>query len=107
MYGGGMRQAGILAACGLVALDSMIDRLADDHRNARRLAEGIADLPGITVDMESVQTNMVFFETSGLAQALADRLAANRVRCLTFSPTRIRLVTHFDVDEDDIRRAIQ
>ncbi len=106
MFGGGMRQVGVLAACGLIALETMIDRLADDHRNARRLAQRIAPLPGIHVDMETVQTNMVYFDTDGDAQKLVRFLEAERVRCLALDPRRIRLVTHCDVDEEDIERTI-
>jgi threonine aldolase len=105
-FGGGMRQVGLLAACGIVALETLIDRLADDHRSARRLAEGIADLPGIRVDPDSVQTNMVYFETNRPAQALVERLAAHRVKCLALDAARIRLVTHYDVDAEDIEIAI-
>jgi len=106
MFGGGMRQAGVLAACGLVALETMIDRLAEDHRNARRLAEGIASLPKIKVDVEAVQTNMVYFDTTGPAAEFVERLAVEKVRCLATAPQRIRLVTHYDVDEEDIETAI-
>lgn len=106
MLGGAMRQAGVLAACGLVALETMIERLADDHRNARRLAEGIAALPGIKVDVEAVQTNMVYFETEDPAGDFVEKLAAERVRCIATAPHRIRMVTHHDVDAEDIEYAI-
>ena len=105
-FGGGMRQVGLLAACGIVALDSMIDRLADDHCNARRLADGITGLPGICVDSDSVQTNMVYFETSMPAPELVSRLDAAGVKCLDTDPHRIRLVTHKDVTGEDIDRAV-
>jgi threonine aldolase len=84
----------------------MIDRLAKDHLNARKLAEGIADLPGIDVDLQSVQTNMVYFETVTSAEEMVQRLADERVRCLAMGPHRIRLVTHHDVDSEDIQSAI-
>lgn len=106
MFGGGMRQAGVLAACGIVALETMIERLAEDHQNARRLAEGIASLPGISVDAAVVQTNMVYFDTEVPAATLVERLVAERVRCLSLDPRRIRLVTHYDVDAEDIEAAI-
>jgi threonine aldolase len=106
MFGGGMRQVGVLAACGLVALDTMIERLADDHRNARRLAEGMTDLPGINVDKDRVQTNMIYFDTACPAQALVDRLEAQKVRSLAVGPNTIRMVTHHDVDAEDIDRTI-
>ena len=66
MIGGGMRQAGILAAAGLVALDTGVARLADDHRRARRLAEGLARVPGLSIDLATVQSNIVRFDVSGL-----------------------------------------
>src|SRR5205807_3239346 len=105
MFGGGMRQVGVLAACGLIALESMIDRLADDHANARRLAEGIAELPGVGVDLDTVQTNMVYFETDRAVEIM-ERLAAERVRCLALGANRIRMVTHYDVDAEDVDAAV-
>ena len=106
MFGGGMRQVGVLAAPGIVALETMVDRMAEDHEKARRLAHGIAGFPGICVEPESVQTNMVYFETAGPAASTVERLAAEKVRCLATAHNRIRLVTHHDVDFDDIDRAI-
>ncbi len=108
MVGGGMRQAGILAAAGLVALERMVDRLAEDHVNARALAEGVAKLPGITVDPASVQTNIVIF---GVARAggvgeLVNGCAARKVKIHAIGPAAIRCVTHKDVDADDIARAL-
>ena len=107
LFGGGMRQAGVLAAAGIVALDTMVDRLVEDHANARNLARGIAGLPGICVDADSVQTNMVYFDTAGPAADFVSRLAEHKVRCLATAPKRIRLVTHHDVDTDDIARAVE
>lgn len=104
--GGGMRQAGILAACGLIALETLRDRLAEDHRNAHRLAEGIADVPGIAVDLESVQTNMVYLATDSPAPDVVRALEAEGVRCLALGPHTIRLVTHRDVDSAGIEEAI-
>ena len=101
-----LRQAGVLAACGLIALEHNIDRLADDHRNARRLAEGIAGLPGIDVDVDHVPTNMVYFNTDIPAKAFVERLAGEKVYCLPTAEHRIRLVTHLDVDHEDIDRAV-
>ncbi len=111
MFGGGMRQSGILAACGLIALDTMIDRLAVDHANARMLAEGIAGAPGIiveieAVDIEAVQTNMVYIDTESPAAAVVERLAQRSILCLSTAAHRIRMVTHNDVDGEDIARAI-
>ena len=106
--GGGMRQAGILAAAGLVALNS-IDRLAEDHTNARRLAEGLSQLPGLRVALEKVQTNIVVIEVTG-RQSAADvvRLLFERgVKCGASGPTTIRMVTHKDVYAEDIEYALQ
>lgn len=106
MLGGGMRQVGLLAACGLVALEAGMDHLADDHRRARRLAEGLVGLPGLRSDLEAVQTNMVYLETLEPAAEIVARLAAERVRCIAIAPHRIRLVTHRDVDDEDIEMAV-
>ncbi|HZO90779.1 MAG TPA: low-specificity L-threonine aldolase [Chthonomonadaceae bacterium] len=107
MLGGGMRQAGILAAAGLYALEHHIDRLAEDHRHARRLAQGIAHAPGITLDTVDVPTNMVYMTTQAPARAFADRLASeHKVLGIPTAANRIRLVTHLDVDAEDIERAI-
>ena len=108
LLGGGMRQAGILAAAGLLSLDKMVDRLAEDHRNARRLAEALAGLPGIRIDLARVQTNIVIFHVDrpGGAAELAEGGRARKVKMGAFSPTGIRCVTHKDVDSEDIDRAI-
>jgi threonine aldolase len=105
LFGGGMRQVGVLAACGLLALEMGIERLADDHRNARRLAEGIAGLPGIGVDVASVQTNMIYLDTERPASEIVQALEERGVRTYSTAPHRIRLVTHVDVDEEDMDRA--
>jgi threonine aldolase len=109
MVGGGMRQVGVLAAAGIVALDQMVDRLADDHTNARRLAEGLQALPGIRIDLERVQTNIVIFFVDRPAgvQDLMTGCAARKVKIHGIGPTSIRCVTHKDVDGDDIERALQ
>ena len=109
MVGGGMRQVGILAAAGIVALEQMVDRLADDHVNARRLAEGLAALPGIRLDLERVKTNIVIFsvDRSGGVPELMAGCAARKVKIHGTGPTTIRCVTHKDVDGDDIERALQ
>jgi threonine aldolase len=109
MVGGGMRQAGVLAAAGLVALEQMIDRLADDHANARRLAEGLAALPRVRIDLGRVQTNIVilFVERDAGARELVDGCAARKVKVHAIGPAAIRCVTHKDVDEADITRALQ
>jgi len=107
VFGGGMRQAGIVAAGGLYALRHNIERLADDQRRARRLAEGLAAIPGLTIDLGSVQTNMIFVGTreAGLpAAALVERFAAEGVLCLDEGPWTVRFVTHLDLDDEDVAR---
>ncbi|MFQ5934003.1 MAG: low-specificity L-threonine aldolase [Dehalococcoidia bacterium] len=106
--GGGMRQAGIIAAAGLVALDTMVGRLAEDHANARALAEGLAEIPGLGVDLDRVQTNMVMVRVerdvpNEIVQALVER----NVRVLDREHGNLRLVTHYGIDEEDIGRAIE
>jgi threonine aldolase len=110
MLGGGMRQAGIIAAAGIVALETMVDRLRDDHANARLLAEGLAKLPGISMDLHRVQTNIVIFDmdrTDLDAQGLVLKLAGHGVKCFSVGPNRIRMVTHKDVDQAGILYALE
>jgi threonine aldolase len=112
MLGGGMRQAGVIAAAGIVALERMVDRLADDHANARVLAEAVGRLPGLVVDPASVQTNIVIFAVErGGAAASAEATAAlvagceaRKVKIHAIGPASIRCVTHKDVDAEDIAR---
>jgi len=110
LLGGGMRQAGILAAAGIVALERMVDRLADDHVNARRLAEGLASQPGLRVDLASVQTNIVIVRVERGAAATAELVkgcAAHKVKVHAMGPAAIRCVTHKDIDADDISRTLE
>lgn len=97
--GGGMRQAGVLAAPGLIALEEMPKRLAEDHVNARLLAEAIATSPAAEIDLSGVQTNIVIFRLAGQGDAagLVRRLEAKGVRCSAIGPHAVRLVTHNDV----------
>jgi len=107
MLGGGMRQAGILAAAGLYALEHNIQRMTDDHARARRLAEALAELPGLSVDLETVETNMLFVELSEeLAEGLIAHMAERDI-VISGPSTRLRLVTHLDVDDDGVERVIQ
>jgi len=106
MLGGGMRQAGVLAAAGIVALETMTGRLAEDHARARALAEGLAGLPGVRLDLQTVQTNMVYFHVQD-APALAARMAQAGVLCNALGPTAIRLVTHYHVTDEDVARALE
>ena len=105
MLGGGMRQAGIIAAAGLIALTENVERLADDHANARRLAEGLADIDELEFNSDEVQTNM-FFVDLPVAQidALHKHLASHGVIISSGNP--VRLVTHLDISTADIDRAI-
>jgi threonine aldolase len=109
MIGGGMRQAGVIAAAGIVALETMVDRLAEDHVNARSLAEGIARLPKLSVDLASVQTNIVIFavERPGGADELVKGAASRNVKVHGIGPAAIRCVTHKDVDADDIAKTLE
>jgi threonine aldolase len=105
MVGGAMRQSGIVAAAGLYALDHHVERLADDHARAKRLAEGLAALPGVTLDPATVETNIVIFDVPD-APAFAAALAEREVAMSHFGPTRMRAVTHLDVDDAGIDRAL-
>jgi threonine aldolase len=109
VLGGGMRQAGVIAAAGLVALNEMVDRLAEDHANAAKLAAGLSDLPGIEVDPAPVRTNIVYFHLRrpGLtARQLEQRLDAAGVRVLALGPDRLRAVTNYHVTGADVETAI-
>jgi threonine aldolase len=105
MWGGAMRQSGVIAAAGLHALDHHVDRLADDHANARRLAEGLAEIDGITLDPASVETNIVVFGVPDAA-AFCAALEADGVQMGALGTDRVRAVTHLDVDADGIERAL-
>jgi len=114
MIGGGMRQAGVLAAAGLVSLERMVDRLAEDHVNAAVLAEAVAAMPGLVVDLASVQTNIVIIRVDrgdgprsrAATEELVRGCAARKVKIHAMGPSAIRCVTHKDVDAEDIRRAV-
>ena len=103
MLGGGMRQAGVIAAAGLVALDTMIDRLAEDHEHARLFAEHLAEIPGVTIDLSRVQTNIVIFEppSNWTATGFLEAAREAGVWLVPFGGRRIRAVTHADVSRDD------
>jgi threonine aldolase len=104
MLGGAMRQSGIIAAGCLYALDHNVERLAEDHANARLLAEGLAGIPGIEIDPASVETNIVLFEVQDAAGFVA-RLA-DQVELADMGPRLVRAVTHLDVSRADVERAI-
>ncbi|MCE5336203.1 MAG: threonine aldolase, partial [Desulfobacteraceae bacterium] len=107
--GGGLRQAGVLAAAGIVALEEMVDRLAEDHANARKLAEGLDGMDGISVNLEFVRTNILFagIEREGMsAQKLAAALKSEGVLVGAVGPRQIRAVTNYHVTAQDIERAL-
>jgi threonine aldolase len=105
VLGGGMRQSGIIAAAGITALEQMVDRLADDHENAKRLADGISRIQGLSIELNRIQTNIVYFDTADdqfdtgkLVKQLADR----GIKILQVAPNRLRAVTHYGVSSEDI-----
>jgi len=99
-----MRQAGVIAAAGVVALETMVERLTDDHERARRIAVLLADrFPG-SVEPGDVETNIVCARRAALPPSMVDDLAAHGVLCGTIDPHTVRFVTHKDVDDDDLRR---
>jgi threonine aldolase len=105
LFGGALRQAGIVAASAIYALEHNVERLAEDHRNARRLAELIADIPGLRIRPDDVETNLVFFEVDpalGDATQLSASLARQRVRISACGAQRLRACTHLDVGRDEI-----
>jgi threonine aldolase len=107
MVGGGMRQAGIIAAAGIVALESMVDRLKEDHDNAKRLAQGLARLPGITLDPTRIQTNIVIFGVKDRpAEALLEALKARGVLASLPERGKVRMVTHYGITGKDIDEAL-
>jgi threonine aldolase len=107
--GGAMRQAGIIAAGGVWALRHHVKRLAEDHAHARRLAEGLAALPGVALDPATVETNIVFFDVTGRLDAatVVEQLLARGVRMGALGPRTIRAVTHLDVSAAHIERALE
>jgi len=109
LLGGGMRQAGVIAAPGILALTDMVARLADDHRHARILADGITSLPGVVLDPPEVDTNIVVFRMPGVAQAEAFEEALGREGVLVsnFGGGRLRAVTHDGITEADCRAAVE
>ena len=106
IVGGEMRQTGVISAAGIVALESMVDRMADDHANARRLAEGLAQIEGVSIDPERVTTNILYFTTPGRpAEEVEQSLAEEGVHCFALDG-RIRMVTHHHITPEDIESAL-
>jgi len=108
--GGGMRQAGIIAASGIVALTTMVDRISDDHRNARILAKGIAKIDGLSIALDTVRTNIVYFslELHDIpGEVLVNRMSEHGIDFFELSPHTYRLVTHAGVDENDMETTLE
>lgn len=109
VVGGGMRQAGILAAAGVVALNEMVDRLAEDHANAKKLAMGLAETTGVIVDPDQIHTNIIYFEVKreGMTpQEFVQRIDAAGVRMLRLGPQKVRAVTHYHITSEDVDQAL-
>jgi len=110
MYGGGMRQVGIIAAAGIYALDHHIERLKEDHQNARRLAVGLKEFKGVSIDPRHVETNIVIFDVASTritAFQVAEAMKKEGVLIHALAKTQIRLVTHLDVTAEDIEKALK
>ncbi len=110
LVGGGLRQAGVLAAAGLVALRTGVDRLAEDHRRARALAEGLASIPGVEIDLGTVQTNIVRFDVGGLGHtttSFAEAMAASGIKVSGGAgASGVRMVAHRNVDDSAVEQAL-
>jgi len=109
MVGGGMRQAGVIAAPGVIALQKMVGRLKEDHQNARKLAEGLNTIPGMNVDMDAVQTNIVLADITGTGwdvDYFVNRACKIGVQVFEFGATKARFVTHYGIDSEDIEEAL-
>jgi threonine aldolase len=109
ILGSGMRQAGVLAASGIVALESMVDRLAEDHANARHLALGLHELPGVQIDLSRVETNMVYVDFDETRITAAQLEARLRERQILTRPAydRVRLVLHYGIENEDVQYVIE
>jgi len=110
MLGGGMRQVGIIAAAGIVAIENMIERLKEDHNNARLLAAGISKIPGLSIDLDKIKTNIIYFDLiSGkiTVNDLLQKMAAEGMKFLSTGPNRFRMVTHYGITDEDIRSTIK
>jgi threonine aldolase len=110
MFGGGMRQVGIIAAAGIHALDHHIERLGEDHQNAKRLAVGLKEFKGVSIDPKHVETNILIFDVSNTrmtAAQLAEAMKKEGILIHAFGKMQIRLVTHLDVTADDIEKALK
>ncbi len=110
MFGGGMRQAGMIAAAGIYALDHHVERLAEDHRNARHLAMGLSEMKGVSIVPEHVETNIVIFDVSDTGRTafqIKEAMQKEGVLIHAVNRDQIRLVTHLDVDREDVQKALE
>ncbi|MCS7367885.1 MAG: aminotransferase class I/II-fold pyridoxal phosphate-dependent enzyme [archaeon YNP-WB-062] len=108
VLGGGMRKAGVIAAPGIWVLEHMVDRLKEDHENARKLALGLSKIKEISIDLDSVQTNIVIFELKEIsAKVFVEALAKRGVKCGAIGPRKIRMVTHYGITSEDIDYALK
>ena len=107
MFGGGMRQAGVLAACGIYALENHVERLEEDHIRAKHLAESVNSINGFSVNLDSVETNMVYIEGDLGAKKILEKLAKQGIDVLEVGPSAVRAVVHLHITDEDIERTIQ
>jgi threonine aldolase len=110
ILGGGMRQAGIIAAAGIVAVEKMIERLREDHDNARLLAQGISCIPGLAVDLSRVMTNILYFDLDTdkvRAEDLVSEMNRKGIKFLSTGPRRFRMVTHYGISREDIEASVR
>ena len=107
MFGGGMRQVGVLAACGIYALEHHIDRMSEDHSRAQRLAEAINKIDGFSVNLESVETNMVYIQGDQGAKEILRKLTELGIDVLEVGPIAVRAVIHLHITDEDIDRTIE
>ena len=109
MLGGGMRQTGIISAAGIISLEQMVDRLSDDHINARNLAEGIANISGLSIDLETIHTNIIYFDLIDDCLTADEFVKLSQQKGVIFLPTgpsRFRMVTHYGIEPEDIDAAL-
>jgi len=105
VLGGGMRQTGIIAGAGIIALEKMMERLKEDHLNARRLAEGITKIPGLSIDIERIKTNIIYFDLTSDRLKPAEfitQLGKKGIKLLGTGPSRFRVVTHYGISSEDV-----
>jgi threonine aldolase len=105
-----MRQAGIIAAPGIIALERMVERLKEDHKNAQQLAQGVSQIPGLAIDLARVQTNILYFDLVNDAmkpEELQRRMAAKGIKFLQTGPSRFRMVTHYGIRPEHIETTLK